>query len=144
MGGMTFQRYMWILFFIIGIGLAVFAYDNIVVIPALDPADPERGWQWLSTDPEVIDYIKFWFRNFGFWVLAVSIFVMVIALTGFRNGERWAWFSMLYLPVHIGIHAILWPWLAPAILIVVLITLIGLLVPFRVFFPRGGPIDEVR
>ncbi len=139
---MAIKRYMWILFLLIGIGLLFFAYDNIIVIPELDPVDPDRGWQWLSSDPEVIEYIKFWFRNFGFWVLAVSIFVIVIAITGYRNGERWAWFSMLYLPVHIGIHAFLWPWLTPAILVVVLIAIIGLVVPYRLFFPRRVPSSE--
>ncbi len=139
---MAIKRYMWILFLLIGIGLLFFAYDNIIVIPELDPVDPDRGWQWLSSDPEVIEYIKFWFRNFGFWVLAVSIFVIVIAITGYRNGERWAWFSMLYLPVHIGIHAFLWPWLTPAILVVVLIAIIGLVVPYRLFFPRQVPSSE--
>lgn len=134
---MDLKRYAWVLLFTIGLGLAFYAYDNLVTIPALDPVDPERGWEWLSTDPEVIDYIKFWFRTFGLWVFAVSVFVMVIASTGFRQGQRWAWYSMLYLPFHIGLHAILWPWLAPAISVVTLISIVGLVVPFRIFFPRS-------
>ena len=81
----------WVLLFLVGLGIAYFAYDNLVVIPALDPADPDRGWAWLTTDPEVIDYIKFSFRNFGYWILAVAVFVTVISATGFRQGERWAW-----------------------------------------------------
>ena len=70
-------RQSWVLLFLVGLGIAYFAYDNLVVIPALDPADPDRGWAWLTTDPKVIEYIKFLFRNFGYWVLAVAVFVTV-------------------------------------------------------------------
>jgi len=124
------------LLFIVGLGLALYAYDNLVVIPGLDPADPDRGWAWLTSDPDVIEYIKWWFRTLGFWVLAVAVFVMVISSTGYREGQKWAWYSLLYLPVHILIHILIWPWLAPILLGVLLIAIAGLLLPFRRFFPR--------
>lgn len=132
----TIARQAWVLLFLIGLGLVTFAYDNLIVIPALDPADPARGWSWLTTDPAVIDYLKFWFRNFGYWVLAVAVFVMVISATGFRQGERWAWYSLLYLPVHIGIHMAIWPWTIPILSVVMIMALVGLLLPFRIFFPK--------
>jgi hypothetical protein len=130
-------RRAWLLLLLVGLGIAYFSYDNLVVIPALDPADPERGWAWLTSDPEVIEYIKFWFRNFGLWVLAVAVFVIVISVTGYRQGERWAWFSLLYLPVHIVIHMLIWPWTMPVLSVMLLLTLAGLLLPVRTFFPRG-------
>ena len=135
----SLAKYSWVLLFIVGLGFLYYAYDNIVLIPALDPADPDRGWAWLMTDPQVIEYIKFWFRNFGIWVLAVAVFVMVISATGFRQGERWAWYSLLYLPVHIVIHMFIWPWTIPFLGILMIVTLLGLLLPVRVFFPT----DEV-
>lgn len=130
-------QHSWILLFLAGLLIAYFAYDNLVVIPGLDPADPDRGWRWLTTDPQVIEYIKFWFRNFGFWVLAVAVFVMIISATGFRQRQKWAWYTLLYLPVHIGIHMVIWPWTIPILLIVMIMTLAGLLLPFRDFFPRA-------
>lgn len=133
-----FSQYSWVLLFLVGLLIAYFGYDNLLVIPSLDPADPERGWRWLTTDPEVINYIKFWFRNFGFWVLAVAVFVMIISATGFRQRQRWAWYTLLYLPVHIGIHMVIWPWTIPILLIVMTMTLAGLLLPFRKFFPQAA------
>jgi hypothetical protein len=130
------HQYAWILLFFVGLALAFYAYDNLVVIQSLDPADPNRGWAWLTTDPDVIEYIKFLFIILGYWVLAVSIFVLVISSTGYRKGERWAWYSLLYLPIHIIIHIMLWPWLAPALFVVLLIVIVGLALPFRIFFPR--------
>ena len=130
------SQYSWFLLFLVGLSFVYFAYDNLVVIPGLDPSDPDRGWVWLSTDPEVIEYIKFWFRNFGVWVLAVAVFVICISVTGFRKGERWAWYTLLYLPVHIGIHMMIWPWAIPILLVLMLMTLMGLLLPYRRFFPE--------
>lgn len=56
------RNYGWVFFMVIGLGTLYFAYDNFFVIPALDVRDPDRGWAWLTTDPEIIDYIKFYFR----------------------------------------------------------------------------------
>ena len=130
-------RYAWLLLFTVGLGFAGYAYYNLVTIPALDPADPDRGWAWLTSDPDVIDYIKWWFRTLGFWVLAVAIFVMVISSTGYRKGQKWAWYSLLYLPVHVGIHMTIWPWAIPILLGILLIVLAGLALPYRRFFPRA-------
>ncbi len=131
------SRYSWILLFVVGLGLVFYAYYNLITIPALDPADPERGWAWLTTDPEVIEYIKWWFRTLGFWVLAVSIFVMIISSTGYRKGERWAWYSLTYLPIHILIHIFIWPWFTSILGVVLLIVIAALALPFRTFFPRA-------
>jgi hypothetical protein len=126
-----------LLLFIVGLGLGIYAYYNLFTIPGLDPTDPDRGWAWLTADPDVIEYIKWWFRTLGFWVLAVAVLVMVISATGYRTGQKWAWYSLLYLPVHVSVHILLWPWLAPILLGLLVIVLTGLALPFRTFFPRA-------
>jgi hypothetical protein len=131
------QRYAWLFLFAVGLALLFYAYDNIIVIPALSPNDPDRGWEWLTRDPEIIDYIKFWFRIFGFWVLAVAVQVLVISATGYRKGQKWAFYSMLYLPVHVVIHMFIWPWLAPILAVTFLMIIAGLVLPFRQFFPKN-------
>lgn len=60
----TISPQAWGLLLLVGLAIAYFAYDNIIVIPALDRADPDRGWAWLTTDPAVIDDIKGWFCTF--------------------------------------------------------------------------------
>lgn len=127
----------WVLLFGVGLVLLFYAYDNIVVIPSLAADDPKRGWVWLTRDPEVLDYIRWWFRTFGFWVLAVAVFVLITSATGYRQGQKWAYYSLLYLPVHIIIHMIIWPWLIPALSVGLLIVIAGLVLPFRKFFPPG-------
>lgn len=129
----------WLLLFGVGLVLLFYAYDNIVVIPSLAVDDPERGWAWLTRDPEVLDYIKWWFRTFGFWVLAVAIFVLVISATGYRHGQKWAFYSLLYLPVHIIVHMVIWPWLIPVLVAMFIVTIAGLILPFGEFFSREQP-----
>lgn len=135
---LTLQKNAWIFLFLVGILLLFYAYDNIVAIPALAPDDPERGWSWLTSDPEVIEYIKFWFRTFGLWVLAVAIHVLVVSATGYRKGEKWAFYSMLYLPIHVIIHMFIWPWTLPILSAVLFIIICGLVLPFRMFFPKSN------
>jgi hypothetical protein len=71
-----------------------------------------------------------------------SLFLIAITLTGYRKGEKWAWYTM---------------WLAPAILVcqaildatflgdvnqvlkwipITFLSLVGLLLPYRKFFPK--------
>ena len=71
-----------------------------------------------------------------------SLFLLAITLTGYRKGEKWAWYTM---------------WLAPAILVsqaildasflgdinqvlkwipITSLSLVGLLLPYRRFFPK--------
>ena len=134
-------RHAWILLLIVGLGLAYYAHYNLIVIPGLDPDDPDQGWAWLTSDLGVIEYIKFWFRILGLWVLALSITVVVISATGYRKGQRWAWYSLLYLPAHILAHVFFWPWLAPLLLVVLVIAVLGLALPFRTFFPASQQAD---
>ena len=131
------QKYAWVFLFAIGLALLFYAYDNIFVIPALSPDDPARGWEWLTRDPEVISYIKWWFRTLGFWVLAVAIHVLVVSATGYRAGQKWAFYSLLYLPVLVIIHMIMWPWFSPFLGVLLLMLIAGLILPFRQFFPKN-------
>jgi len=130
------SRYAWILLLLVGLSFVYYAYDNVIVIPSLSPTDPDRGWAWLTTDPEVIDYIQYWFRIFGIWVFAVAVFIIIISVTGFRQGEKWAFFSLLYVPIHIIVHMFLWPWAIPVLMVILLLTVAGLMLPYRQFFPK--------
>jgi len=38
------------IFGLVALGILAFAGHNYFYVPALDPAGPERGWGWLTTD----------------------------------------------------------------------------------------------
>lgn len=120
------RRVGWTIIFAVGLLFLYFAYDNFFVIPALGVHDPDRGWAWLTTDPEIIDYIKFYFRIFGLRVLAFGMLTIITAATGLRQGNRQAWGILFIVPMLIGLHVIVWPWMAPLLIGAILIPGIGL------------------
>ena len=105
----------WMVFIPVGLVILFYAYDNLFVIPALDPNDPERGWKWLTTDPDTIDYIKFYFRNLGLRVLSIGLLTLGTAWFGLRRGSRSAWRILWIVPALFLAHLYFWPWLAPAL-----------------------------
>jgi hypothetical protein len=87
------KQYGWIVFVILGVLILVFAGYNAIYIPVIDPADPDMGWTWLTTDPEVIAYIKFSFRVQGMWQLGYGLLVIVTAVGGLRMAQA-MWISV--------------------------------------------------
>jgi hypothetical protein len=125
-GSSSGRNFGWIFFIIIGLALLYLAYDNLFVIPALDVRDPDRGWAWLTTEPEIIDYIKFHFRFFGEWILAFGMLTLITAATGLREGSRRAWAIMFTVPILASVHVVIWPWTDPILLGVILLSGFGL------------------
>lgn len=82
--------------------------------------------QWLTTVPEIIDYIKFYFRVFGVRVLAFGMLTLLTAATGLRAGSPRAWGILLIVPILVGVHLFIWPWTAPLLLGVILFAGVGL------------------
>ncbi|MEK6221640.1 MAG: hypothetical protein N2D54_05280 [Chloroflexota bacterium] len=124
------RKFGWIFFIILGLAFLYYAYINLFVFPALDPRDPELGWAWLTTDSEVIDYIKFYFRVFGVRVLAFGMLTLLTAATGLRSGSRRAWGILFIMPILVGVHIIIWPWTALILMAMILFAGVGLWLSF--------------
>ncbi|MBC8336568.1 MAG: hypothetical protein H8E29_15000 [Anaerolineales bacterium] len=120
------RRAGWVLVFIVGLLLLYFAYDNLFVIPALDVRDPERGWDWLTTNPEHIDYIKLYFRVYGIHILVFGAMALLSVWFGLREGYRSSWQVLWLVPLLIVLHVFFWPWTAPILIAVALLAAIGL------------------
>lgn len=130
--------YSWVFMLLAGILILIYAYDNIVTIPNLDPNDSERGWEWLTTDEDVVEYIKFIFRFLGLWILFSGITTIAISLTGYRTMQQWAWWSLLYLPLHLILLTSFTPWILPIMAPVITIVLIGLIAPAKKFLGKSS------
>ena len=100
----------WMILFAFGLLFLYFAYDNFFVVPALDVHDPDRGWAWLTTDPEIIAYIKLYFRVFGIRVFGFAMLTLWTTVYGLREGYRSGWIPLLLVPLLVAIHLLLWPW----------------------------------
>jgi len=92
--------------------------------------------------PEANELVRFLYGAIGMLKTSWSLLVLAITLTGYRWGEKWAWYTL---------------WLVPALLVgsglvnsaflgdvnemlqwlpITTVSLVGLLLPYRKFFPR--------
>ena len=110
-------------FSLVIIGLAILAFGLIAtVVPA--PSGPP------------------YLRAIGVASIGMGLFGLLITTIAYRRRERWAWFALWYYPVFWTAHLV--GGLPPGKdhvhqIVFILLSLAGLLLPVREFFPRSGP-----
>jgi len=77
------------------------------------------------------------FGALGTALLGFNVFALVVVLIPFKRHEKWAWYALWMLPLQ-------WLWqfvflLDLAYLMLALLTTVGLLLPYRRFFPQEEP-----
>ena len=125
---------------VVGI-VAVFQPEGIFEADA--QAVTNMPWSELkASSPVAANFVIFIYGQMGLLKISWSLFILAITLTGFRRGEKWAWYMMLLAPillvtdaiftvVYIGdINQVL------SFIPITTITMIGLLLPYRIFFPK--------
>ncbi len=120
------KKYGWLIFLILGVLVIAFAGYNAFFIPRIEPTDPNLGWAWLTNDPEVIEYIKFNFRNQGIWLLGYGLLLIATAAGGMRQKQKWAWVGLWSLPLVLVLYIAMTPWTLP-MLVVPLLVAVGTL-----------------
>jgi len=110
----------WISLAIIGIAILVFGLIATVVPTSSDPPD---------------------LRAIGVASIGMGIFGLLITTIAYRRRERWAWFALWYYPVFWTVHLV--GGLPPGKelvhqIVFIVVSLAGLLLPVREFFPRRG------
>lgn len=108
----------WICLLIVGIGILILG-----VVAAVAPGTGDE--QLMRAD--------------GMAATGMGLFGVLITLVPFRRGERWAWYAQWYYPAFWIAH--LAGGLPPGNdhvhqVVFILLSLAGLLLPVRVFFPR--------
>jgi hypothetical protein len=143
----VYEKYAWVILFALGllwlvVGLvAVFHPEGIFETDAQSVTN--IPWSELkSSSPKAAEFVIFVYGQMGLLKISWSFFVIAITLTGYRRGEKWAWYTMWSVPVLLVSDA-----LFSSIFIgdvsqtlqfipITIITLLGLLLPYRKFFPR--------
>ena len=141
-----YQRYAWVILFLLGILLVV----NIVVVAGIEDHSHEfkedTGIAWnefAAAYPGVANAYVLNQRLLYVGFTSLALFALVITYFAFRQGQRWAWFAMWLFAVALALTAILFnPSKRPDPGVVyaafAAVTVIGLLLPIRKFFPRQG------
>jgi uncharacterized membrane protein HdeD (DUF308 family) len=109
----------WISLAIIGVAILVFGLI-VTVVPT-------------SSDPPYL-------RAIGVASIGMGLFGLLITTNAYRRRERWAWFILWYYPVFWTVHLV--DGLPPGKehvhqIVFIVLSLAGLLLPVREFFPRG-------
>jgi hypothetical protein len=101
------------------IGIAIFVFGLIVAV-------------WPGSSDALF------LRTIGVASMGMGLFGVMITVNAYRRGERWAWFTLWYYPLF---------WLAHLLgglppgqdhihqIVFIVLSLAGLLLPVRVFFP---------
>lgn len=149
----AYERHAWVLLLVMGFGFLLFGTVHLVtgrpVASGLAFLQGNVGMTWselVAENPEMAHAISGFIRVMAVFDLGLFVLYVSMVATSYRRGERWAWYAAWVFPgalvgfIAIGVLHGGWPpgewWVAPSLGIVMIIVLLGLLLPFRVFFPK--------
>jgi hypothetical protein len=143
----AYVKYGWVVYLALGLLWLVVGLTQVFDPEALldDDALHITGLSLSELEvksPEATELIYFLYGALGMLKTSWSFLVLAITLTGFRKGEKWAWFTMWLVPailvgqglfnsVLLGDFNEMLPWIP-----ITTLSLLGLFLPYRKFFPR--------
>jgi hypothetical protein len=97
-----------------------------------------------TATPKFFDLYNFYFSGGGLSDVGVGFFLVVISVFGYRGGHRWAWYSLWFVPAFFSAWIFLslalpkpaQSLLLPPLIGLIGISLLGLILPLRIFFPN--------
>jgi hypothetical protein len=142
-----YVRYGWVVY--LGLGLLwlvvgfmqAFSPDGLLDNEALLVTD--ITWSELkASNPMASELVRFTYGGLGLLKVSWSLLVLVVTLTGYRRGEKWAWYTLWLVPILLVSSALFnASWFgrineALQFIPITTVALVGLLLPYRKFFPR--------
>ena len=142
-----YEKYAWVILLALGLLWLVVGFVAVFQPEGIFEGDAQSvtnmPWSELkASSPMAAHFVIFVYGQMGLLKISWSFFVLAITLTGYRRGEKWAWYTMWSVPVLLVCDA-----LFSVVFIgdvsqmlqfvpITTITLLGLLLPYRKFFPR--------
>ena len=143
----VYERYAWGVFLALGLLWVVVGFYQAFLPDGLAESDAQlvtdMSWNELkASSPVATDLVRFLYGQMGLLKMSWSFLVLAITLTGYRRGEKWAWYTLWFVPILLVSSALFnvsftgdifqtLEWIP-----VMTATLLGLLLPYRKFFPR--------
>jgi len=147
-----YEKYAWIVFLVVGILVLVGTVPHALGFntdPTLVQTISGKTIDELKTSsPMVFNLYNFYFRGGGLSDLGFAFFLIVISMTAYRQRQKWAWYAFWFIPVYflgwIGLSLTLpsesSSSLIPPLTIFIILSLLGLFLPLKKFFPKLGKI----
>jgi len=98
--------------------------------------------QLMSTNPRFASFLASALVDDGISGVGLAVFGMIVSLTSFRRGEKWAWYVSWSMPIGILAAQLNVYLLTGSVLVIVLgivfvlVSLLALFLPYRQFFPK--------
>jgi len=142
-----YEKYAWVILLVLGLLWFVVGLYSVFLPEGVFETDVQSvtnmPWSELkASSPVAADFVIFTYGLLGLLKLSWSFFVLAITLTGYRRGEKWAWYTMWSVPVLLISNALFSAIFTGDVsqtlqfIPITIITLLGLLLPYRKFFPR--------
>jgi hypothetical protein len=148
-----YEKYAWTLFFVLGIINLIAALTFLIAPPGTGgPATGEFeaviGVRWselVASNPQAAnligDAVIYSQRVLGAFLLSLAVVILAVSLKSYRRGEKWAWYALLVLPLSFGVRAAIEIGLGfysdlPLWTSFIVVSLLGLILPYRKIFPR--------
>jgi hypothetical protein len=151
----AYAKYSWVILFLFwALHLVLSARDFLpnlqdlclACVPgAQTPIQVATGMTWsqlVASDPKFASFLASTLVDDGISGVSVAIFGMIVSMTGYRKGEKWAWYVSWSMPIGILAAQLNVYALTGSIMVIYLTTvftivsLLALLLPYRQFFPR--------
>ena len=142
-----YEKYAWVILLAVGLlwllvgFVAVFSPEGIFEADA--QAVTKMPWTDLkASSPVASNFVIFVYGQMGLLKISWSLFILAITLTGYRRGEKWAWYILLLAPILLVSDAVFSVIFIGDInqvlqfIPITAITMVGLLLPYRIFFPK--------
>ncbi len=143
----AYEKYAWVILFVMGALIMIGGVPYSLGVNS-DPATPESiiGMglsEFEVSNPNFFDLYDFYFRAGGWSDMGFAFYVIVISATAYRKGEKWAWYILWSVPAFLLGHAAITMSFGPSIAhllpflaVFTTLSLLGLLLPIRRFFPK--------
>ena len=141
----AYLKHAWILLFVVGLVQIVSGVPALMGIEDPTVATRTIGMTFgelEESNPEFSNLVAFFLRAGGTLFIGMGVFIVAISYTAYRRGEKWAWYTLWFLPVWFlasaanvsSIGATSFEIIAISFFLI--LTLLGLLLPYRKFFPK--------
>lgn len=143
-----YEKYAWVIFLIIGVMVVAGGLPHALGFntdPTLVQTISGTTIDGLRvSNPMFFNLYNFYFSGGGLSDLGFAFFLIVISLTAYRVAQKWAWYTFWFVPVYflawIALSSTLpsasQSSLFPPLIIIIFLSLAGLLLPLRKFFPK--------
>lgn len=143
-----YEKYAWIIFIAIGVIVLLGAIPHTFGLntdPTLVQTISGKTIDELKvSNPMFFNLYNFYFVGGGLSDLGFAFFLIVISATAYRLRQKWAWYAFWFVPAYFLSWVVLSSTLPlessssliPPLTVFIILSLIGLLLPFRKFFPR--------